>query len=119
MKLKLLQFLLIIMLVGLVFGGGNTKPVFAEEKPLLLPASADCSTCCKKVNLYPGIDVNNLMQIKYIVKYTKFAKDQESVGSFIMIDRSGLKRSRKWHRYRVILEKDGIDYKLPRKRRWS
>ena len=111
MKLKLLQFFIIIMLAGLVFGGGNTRPAMAAEKPLLLPAAADCSTCCKKVNLYPGIDVNNLMQIKYIVKYTKFAKDQESVGSFIMIDRSGLKRSRKWHRYRVILEKDGIDYK--------
>ena len=111
MKLKLLNFFLIIMLVGLVFGGGNTKPACAEEKPLLLSAPADCSTCCKKVNLYPGIDVNDLMQIKYIVKYTKFAKDQESVGSFVMIDRSGLKRTRKWHRYRVILEKDGIDYK--------
>ncbi|HPD60700.1 MAG TPA: outer membrane lipoprotein-sorting protein [Thermodesulfobacteriota bacterium] len=111
MKWKLLKFFLILMLVGLVFGSGNSKPAMAEEKPLLLPAPADCSTCCKKVNLYPGIDVNNLMQIKYIIKYTKFAKDQESVGNNIMIDRSGLKRTRKWHRYRVILEKDGIDYK--------
>lgn len=111
MKLKLLKFFLIIMLAGLVFGGGNTKPAMAAEKPLLLPAPADCSTCCNKVNLYPGIDVNDLMQIKYIIKYTKFAKDQESVGNFVMIDRSGLKRTRKWHRYRVILEKDGIDYK--------
>jgi len=111
MNLKLLKFFLIIMLVGLVFGSGNTKPALAEEKPILLPAPADCSTCCKKVNLYPGIDVDNLMQIKYIIKYTKFAKDQESVGNFVMIDRSGLKRSRKWHRYRVILKENEIDYK--------
>jgi len=81
----------------------------AENKPLLLPP--ECPDCCKKLNLYPGIDVNNLMRIKYIVKYTKFARDQESVGNLIMISKRGLKRSRKWHRYRIILGKQGIDYK--------
>ena len=111
MKLKLLKFFLIIMLIGLVFGSENGKIAVAEEKPLLLPAQADCPKCCQKVNLYPGIDVNNLMRIKYIVKYSKNAKDQTSVGNFILIDRNGLKRTQKWNRYRVILNKNGLDYK--------
>jgi len=33
------------------------------------------------------------------------------VGDFILLDKSGLKRTRKWHRYRIILEDQGIDYK--------
>jgi len=109
--MKRLQFFFVAMLAGLVLARGNTTPAFAEEKPLLLPAPTDCSACCQKPNLYPGIDVDNLMQIKYIVKYSKYAKDQAGVGNFIMVDRNGLKRTRKWNRYRVILNKDGIDYK--------
>ncbi|MFH0811849.1 MAG: outer membrane lipoprotein-sorting protein [Pseudomonadota bacterium] len=107
--MKPLNVFLVIMVGVLVVFIGNYPTAGAEETSLLLPA--DCPNCCKKVNLYPGINVNDLMRTKYIVKYTKFANDQESVGSFIMVDKRGLKRSRKWHRYRVILGKDGIDYK--------
>ena len=108
MKQRWVKIILLLSLISLI---QFTQRVRAEEKPLLLPPPSNCPSCCKKVNLYAGIDVNDLMRIKYIVKYTKFARDQESVGNFIMVDRSGLKRTRKWHRYRVILEKDGIDYK--------
>ena len=104
-----MKVLLLVILSSLFFVVASYEPSKAEDKPLLVPAG--CPTCCKKVNLYPGINVNDLMRMKYIIKYTKFANDQESVGSFIMTDKNGLKRTRKWHRYRVILEKDGIDYK--------
>jgi hypothetical protein len=101
----------LVILVGflVVFFGWKYQPAGAEDEPLLLPA--DCPNCCKKVNLYPGIDVNNLMRIKYIVKYTKFAKDNNCVGNFYLIDKKGFKRSRKWKRFRIILGKQGIDYK--------
>jgi len=107
--MKPLRTFFTIMVIGLVFSGWSHPSARAEDKPLLLPP--DCPNCCKKPNLYQGIDVNTLMRIKYIVKYTKFAKDMESVGDFILIDKNGFKRSRKWHRYRLILEKQGIDYK--------
>jgi hypothetical protein len=101
-------FVLVMSVLSFVFGW-KYQPAGAEDKPLLLPA--DCPNCCKKVNLYPGIDVNNLMRIKYIVKYTKFAKDNRCVGNFHLIDKKGFKRSRKWNRYRIILGEHGIDYK--------
>jgi len=99
-----------MVLLLVIFVGWKYQAAGAEEdKPLLLPP--DCPDCCKKVNLYPGIDVNNLMRIKYIVKYTKFAKDNKCVGNLVMMDKRGFKRSRKWNRYRIILGKQGIDYK--------
>jgi len=101
--------LLVILLMLLVLLGWSHPAAEAEDKTLLLPP--DCPDGCKKIHLYPGIDVNTLMRLKYIVKYTKFAEDMESVGDFILLDKSGLKRSRKWHRYRIILEEEGIDYK--------
>jgi hypothetical protein len=108
--MKSLKNLLMGMFVLLVIFGWKYQSAGAEEgNPLLLPP--DCPNCCKKVNLYPGIDVNNLMRIKYIVKYTKFARDNRCVGNFYLIDKKGFKRSRKWHRYRIILGKQGIDYK--------
>ena len=107
--MKTTTFILCILVSAVAVLMSPDLPAQAEDQPALLPA--DCPTCCKKVNLYPGINVNDLMRIKYIIKYTKFAKDQESVGRFVMIDKGGLKRTRAWHRYREILEKDGIDYK--------
>lgn len=107
MKLNRIFFVLLVAVIA--SSGWITQPARAEDKPLLLPA--DCPTCCKKVNLYPGIDVDSLMKIKYIVKYTKFAKDNRCVGNFHLIDKKGFKRSRKWNRYRIILNEQGIDYK--------
>ncbi|MFH0814272.1 MAG: hypothetical protein V2A69_15765, partial [Pseudomonadota bacterium] len=107
--MKPFNVFLVIMVGILVVIIGNYTTAGAEETSLLLPA--DCPDCCKKVNLYPGIDVNNLMRIKYIVKYTKFAKDNQCVGNFHLIDKKGFKRSRKWNRFRIILGEQGIDYK--------
>ena len=100
-----LNFVLIATIV--IFG--NYQAVGAEDRPLLLPA--DCPTCCEKVNLYPEIPVDDLMKIKYLIKYTKFARDYNSKGIFYLIDRKGFTRTRGWERFRVIINRDGIDYK--------
>jgi hypothetical protein len=107
--MRSLKVVVVILFVLSAVLGWRYPSAEAEEKPLLLPP--DCPECCEQVNLYPGIDVNDLMRIKYIVKYTKFAQDQESVGRFILLDKGGFKRTRKWHRFRVILGEEGIDYK--------
>ena len=97
----------IFLLIAVLVFQGNAQA--AEDKPLLLPA--DCPTCCDKVNLYPEIPVDDLMKIKYITKYTKFARDYHGKGNFYLIDRRGFTRTRGWERFRVILNRDGIDYK--------
>ena len=107
--MKPLKVVVVILFVTSVILGWKDSSAEVEDKPLML--TPDCPECCKKANLYPGIDVNDLMRIKYIVKYTKFAEDQESVGRFILLDKGGFKRTRKWHRFRVILGEQGIDYK--------
>jgi len=51
------------------------------------------------------------MRIKYIIKYTKYARDYKGKGAFYLVDRRGFTRSRKWERLRVILKDQDIDYK--------
>ena len=91
--MKLLKLVLLILFVLLVLLGWIYPSAKAEGKSLLL--SPDCPECCQKVNHYQGINANDLMRVKYIVKYTKFARDQESEGYFILVDNKGFKRSRK------------------------
>lgn len=80
---------------------------------LLTPTPPACPTCCETLNPYPGISADDLMKIKYYVKYTKFADDYEGIGFFKMLPPKGPVRSRYWKRYRIILNKrnDLIDYK--------
>jgi len=107
--MKLRNPVLMIIIIMVVVSGWGNPEALAEDRPSLLPP--DCPDCCKKPNLYPGIDVDSLMRIKYIVKYTKIARDYKGVGRFFLVDKRGFKRTRKWHRFRIILEKEGIDYK--------
>jgi len=62
---------------------------------------------------YEGISADDLMKIKYYIKYTKFAKDYQSTGDVWLISKGGFKRHRKFLRSRITLnrESDGIDYK--------
>ena len=62
---------------------------------------------------YEGISTDELMKIKYYIKYTKFAQDYQSTGDVWLIGKGGFKRHRKFLRARIILnrESDGIDYK--------
>lgn len=62
---------------------------------------------------YEGISADELMKIKYYIKYTKFAQDYQSAGDVWLITKGGFKRHRKFLRSRITLnrESDGIDYK--------
>ena len=62
---------------------------------------------------YEGISADELMKIKYYIKYTKFARDYQSIGDVWLISEGGFKRHRKFLRSRITLnrESDGMDYK--------
>ncbi|MCK4245139.1 MAG: outer membrane lipoprotein-sorting protein [Candidatus Omnitrophica bacterium] len=62
---------------------------------------------------YEGISAEELMKIKYRIKYTKFAKDYQSTGDFYLTDKRGFRRHRRFLRKRITLNRpaDGLDYK--------
>ena len=83
------------------------------EEPSTTIPPAQGTPRCETVQPYAGISADDLMKIKYTVKYTKFARDYQAVGHFKMVPRDGPVRSRYWRRYRIILNKisEEIDYK--------
>ena len=90
----------------------NSAATFSQEPSTAIPP-AQVSPRCETVQPYAGISANDLMKIKYTVKYTKFSRDYQGIGHFKMVPRSGPVRSRYWRRYRIILNKisEEIDYK--------
>jgi len=60
-----------------------------------------------------GMSAEEIMQIKYFVKYTKFAQDYESSGYVYFLDKSGFTRERNFLRRRLLLGRssDDISYK--------
>ena len=60
-----------------------------------------------------GMTADEIMQLKYFVKYTKFSRDVELTGYVYLIDSSGFTRQRSFLRQRIILGRpsDGIAYK--------
>lgn len=60
-----------------------------------------------------GMTADEIMQIEYFVKYTKFARDAEFVGKAYFIDKSGSVRERETLRQRITLgrKSDDIAYK--------
>jgi len=60
-----------------------------------------------------GMSVDEFMKVYYHTKYVKDCKDYECVGGLYLVDKRGFERKRRWHRYRIILDrlKDGLEYK--------
>jgi len=60
-----------------------------------------------------GMTADEIMQIEYFVKYTKFARDIELLGKAYLIDKSGAVRERETLRRRITLgrKSDDIAYK--------
>lgn len=87
------------------------NPVQADNEPAVSPVLR--STRCEMIKPHPGITAADLMKIKYRVKYTKYARDYQGMGTFKLIPPNNLVRSRYWKRYRIILDEGskGIDYK--------
>jgi len=89
--MKLLKWLFLVLGLAIIL----TQLAFAIDKP------------------YEGISADELMKIKYYIKYTKFAQDYQSMGDVWLITKGGFKRHRKFLRSRITLnrESDGMDYK--------
>ncbi|MFC1658091.1 outer membrane lipoprotein-sorting protein [Candidatus Omnitrophota bacterium] len=60
-----------------------------------------------------GMSADEIMQLKYFVKYTLFARDYESTGYVYLVDANGFKRERTFLRRRLILGRgtDDLSYK--------
>ena len=60
-----------------------------------------------------GMSISELMKTYYHIKFTKDCKDYESWGGFALVDKKGLVLNRRWHRYRIVINRlsDGMDYK--------
>ena len=85
----------------------------SSEKTLPLPNPPESPPCCETLKPYPGISADDLMKIKYDVKYTKFAQDYSGIGTFKSINKKIYTRTREWRRYRILLDKRSnvFDYK--------
>jgi hypothetical protein len=62
---------------------------------------------------HEGMSADEIMQIKYFNKYSLFAKDYQSVGDVVFIEKDGSKRNRRFLRQRIILGRasDDVSYK--------
>ena len=94
--------LTVLIAGGLILSG---VPVRAE---LVLPTSTG-----KMTRPSAGMSADDLMKIALHTIYSKDSHDYDAVMKDNRINRTGLKLTRNWHRYRIILNrpKDDLDYK--------
>jgi len=109
MKRQLLFLLLTSFFITLSIALPQSR---AEETKIKTIPPA-CPTCCEVTKPYPGMSADDLMRIKYTIKFTKFAKDYKGIGYVKLIDKKGFERTRDWGRYRIILNRTSevFDYK--------
>lgn len=94
---------LIFFILAYASPGGATELKIESAPPA-------CQDCCDAMKPYDGISANDLMRIKYWIKYTKFARDYRSNGKFFLIDKNGFTRSRGFNRYRILLYRNSPEY---------
>ena len=60
-----------------------------------------------------GMSAEEIMQIKYFNKYSLFARDYQSIGDVVFIEKDGSRRNRRFLRQRIILGRasDNVSYK--------
>lgn len=60
-----------------------------------------------------GMSADEIMKIKYHNKYSLFAKDYESIGDVVFVEKDGSRRNRRFLRQRIILGRisDDVSYK--------
>lgn len=97
MKLKALVFLFFCSLVLLFWGYASAAGL--EYYKVYKPKE--------------GMTADEIIQIKYHNKYSLFAKDYESIGDVVFIEKDGSKRNRRFLRQRIILGRasDDVSYK--------
>jgi len=83
------------------------------EAPKVIPQRIVSKSPCRPEKPRPGMSADDLMRIWFEIKYSRFASDYSAEGYVYYLVRGEIGRTRKWHRYRMILkrEKDDIDYK--------
>ena len=91
---------LILLICGLIFLSATT--LFAQQLEYF-----------KVHKPQAGMSAEDIMRIKYFNKYSLFAKDYESIGDVVFIEKSGAQRNRRFLRQRIILGRtsDDIAYK--------
>ena len=97
----------LIVFAGLVSAGLCLSGVPARAE-LVLPTSTGTMT-----RPGPGMSADDLMKIALHTIYSKDTKDYDAVMRDHRINKTGLKLTRTWHRYRIILNRpqDDLDYK--------
>ena len=104
-RVVLLTVITLLILRGMPFG---------EEKSQPKKIPPECAKCCEVMKPEPGMSANDLMRIKYYVKYTKFARDVSfDTVKNLLIDKGGFTREKDAQRFRIILNRasDDLDYK--------
>ncbi len=91
------------------FALSGISPGVAKELKIEA-ALGSCPDCCDVIKPYEGIAADDLMRIKYWIKYTKFARDYRSDGKFFLIDKSGFTRTRGFNRNRILLYRNSPEY---------
>ena len=102
-----MRSLQLITLAALLAGELSLSGVPARAE-LLLPTSTG-----KMTSPSPGMSADDLMKIAFQAIYSKDSRDYDAVMKDHRINKSGLRLSRSWHRYRIILNRpqDDLDYK--------
>ena len=83
-------------------------PVRPAQSELVFPARTG-----KMTRPTPGMSADELMKVCFHVKYSKDCRDYKAHGGVHLINKTGLRRTRIFHRSRIILNRtvDDLDYK--------
>lgn len=97
----------IFMAMGLV-AVSMSLPVRSTRGELVLPTSTG-----KMTRPAPGMSADELMKVFFHVKFSKDSRDYEARGGVQLISKTGFKRTRRFRRFRIILNRpeDDLDYK--------
>jgi hypothetical protein len=102
-----MRFFKVVMHAFLIAAGLSFFSVPGSAE-LILPTSTG-----KMTRPRPGMSADDLMKIAFHTIYSKDSKDYDAVGKDHRINKAGLRLTRNWHRYRIILNRpqDDLDYK--------
>jgi len=93
--MRKILFLVVALAMSLSYAGASELEYFKIYKPK------------------EGMTADEIMQIKYQNKYSLFAKDYQSIGDVVFIEKDGSRRNRRFSRQRIILGRysDDVSYK--------
>ena len=107
-KTKFIRYSITIFIAMGLVAVSMSFPVRPAQSELVLPTSTG-----KMSRPAPGMSADELMKVCFHVIYSKDCRDYKSHGVVHIIDKRGFKRTRTYHRSRIILNRpaDDLDYK--------